>query len=233
MSDPVLELSDVSKDYRGLRPLRIDRLVVGAGESIAIVGLDQLSAEVFVNLVTGATLPDRGEVKVFGRTTAAIGDSAEWLALVDRFGIVTPRAVLLDALSVIQNLAMPFTLEIEPPPADVAARAAALAREVGLQDGEWLRQVGELNDTARARVMLARAVALDPAILLLEHASAPLSRDDAAAFGQHIRRIASHRGASVVAATADETFARAVAVRVLKLEPASGRLSERRSWFRS
>jgi len=233
VSDPVLELSDVSKDYRGLRPLRIDRLVVGAGESVAVVGLDQISAEVFVNLVTGTTLPDRGEVKGVGKTTAASVDSAEWLAFVDRFGIVTPRAVLLDALSVIQNLAMPFTLDIEPPPADVAARAAALAREVGLPEAEWQRVVGELNDTARARVMLARAVALDPAILLLEHSSAPLSREDATACGQHVRHVASPRGASVVAATVDETFARAVAVRVLKLEPATGRFSERRAWFRS
>jgi len=39
----------------------------------------------------------------------------DWLAAVDRFGIVSERAVLLDVLSVVQNLAVPFTLEIEPP----------------------------------------------------------------------------------------------------------------------
>ena len=76
-SGPVLELSDVSKDYRGLRPLRIANLVVLPGEHIAILGLDQVTAEVFVNLITGATLPDRGDVRLFGRSTTAIADSAD------------------------------------------------------------------------------------------------------------------------------------------------------------
>ena len=115
---------------------------MAAGDATAIVGVDQPMAETFVNLATGATLPDRGEVKVFGRPTSSINDSAEWLAIVDRFGIVSERAVLLDALSVIQNLAMPFTLEIEPPPDDVRIRAEQLAREVGLPEASGVRPCG-------------------------------------------------------------------------------------------
>ena len=69
MSDLVLELFEISKDYRGLRPLRIERLDLSQGESVAILGLDQAGAEVFVNLVTGATLPEHGAVKLFGRPT--------------------------------------------------------------------------------------------------------------------------------------------------------------------
>ena len=231
MSDPVLELLDLSKDYRGLRPLRIERLAIGAGESVAILGLDQTAAEVLVNLVTGATLPDRGEVKLFGRSTAAIADSADWLAVVDRFGIVTARAVLLDPLSVIQNLAVPFTLEIEPPPADISDRAAGLAREVGLAEAAWSRPVAELDETARARVRLARSLALDPAILLLEHPTAAMPRADVESFGKQVNAIAQSRGAALLTATADEAFARAAARRVLTLDAATGKLNERRRWF--
>jgi hypothetical protein len=68
------------------------------------VGLDQVAAEVFTNLVTGAILPETGDIRVFGRPTSAIADSDDWLATVDRFGIVSERAVLLDQLSVLQNL---------------------------------------------------------------------------------------------------------------------------------
>ena len=156
MTGPVLEIIDVSRDYRGLRPLRIERLDVAAGEQVAILGLDQMTAEVFVNLVTGATVPDRGDVRIFGRPTAAIADSTEWLALVDRFGIVSERAVLLDALTVIQNLSMPFSLEIEPPGADVRARAEALAQEADLPEAAWDRPLGELEGAARMRVRMAR-----------------------------------------------------------------------------
>lgn len=232
MTVAVLELSDVVKDYRGLRPLRMQHLAVHPGDTVAIVGFDQPMAEVFVNLVTGATLPDRGEVRAFGRPTAAVSDSADWLALVDRFGIVSPRAVLLGGLSVIQNLSMPFTLEIEPPPEDVRTRAARLAAEVGLDEACWAHPVAELGPAGLAHVRVARALAHDPAVLLLEHASAGIPRQEVQSFGAGIRAVAGKRNLAVVAVTADQEFAAAVAASVLTLEPATGRLKQRRAgWF--
>jgi ABC-type transporter Mla maintaining outer membrane lipid asymmetry ATPase subunit MlaF len=230
---PVLEISGVSKDYRGLRPFRIQQLAVSPAEQVAIVGFDQPSAEVFVNLVTGASVPDSGSVSLFGRPTTAITDSADWLAVVDRFGIVSARAVLLDQLNVVQNLAMPFTLEIEPPADDIRERAERLAAEVGLPQATWARHVAELDAAGRARIRLARALALDPAVLLLEHASADLEPVAAAAFGAAVRSIAARRGVATVVVTADEAFASAAAARVLAWEPATGRLTDRRrrGWF--
>ena len=229
---PLIALSDVSKAYGALRPLRIAQLTIAPGESVAIVGLDQAAAEIFLNLLTGATLPDRGDVHVFGRPTHAIADSTEWLAHVDRFGIVSERAVLLDGLSVLQNLAIPFTLEIEPPPDEVRVRAEALAEEVGLAATALPRLVGEIDQAMRARLRVARALALDPEVLLVEHLSAGVPRGEVAALGQSIRAVAARRGAAVLAATADLEFAQALAGRVLTLEPATGRLSARRGWLR-
>ena len=232
MTTAVLEFAGASKTYGGLRPLRIAGLRVDAGESVALLGFDQPSAEVFVNLATGATLPDAGDVSIFGLPTRAIEDSADWLATVDRFGIVSERAVLLDALTVIQNLAMPFTLEIEPPPDAVRAQAEALAREVGLPETSWTRPVAELDAAGWLRVRLGRAIALDPAILLLEHASARLPPEAVAAAGADIRAVAAGRRIALLAVAADERFAKAVAGRVLTLEPATGRLTaRRRRWF--
>jgi ABC-type transporter Mla maintaining outer membrane lipid asymmetry ATPase subunit MlaF len=230
---PVLEFAGISKDYHGLRPLRIERLAVAAGEQVAMLGFDQVSAEVFVNLATGASLPDAGEVIVFGRSTAAIADSADWLATVDRFGIVSERAVLLDQLTPIQNLAMPFTLAVEPPADEVRVRAEALAAEIGLPADSWSRPVADLEAGAWMRIRLGRALALDPAILLLEHASAALNRSEAAGFAADIRAIAARRNLAVVVVTADETFASGAAGQVLTLEPATGRLRRGRGsrWF--
>ena len=228
----VLEFAGISKDYRGLRPLRIAELRVAAGEHIAILGFDRPAAEVFVNLATGAILPDAGEVAILGRSTSAISDSADWLSTVDRFGIVSDRAVLLEQLTVVQNLAMPFTLAIEPPSSEVRERAVALAREVGLPEMSWDAPVSALDAAGLVRVRLGRAIALDPAVLLLEHISASVGRDAVARLGADIRSVALRRGAALVAASADDAFARAVATRVLTLEPATGRLKEqRRRWF--
>jgi NitT/TauT family transport system ATP-binding protein len=88
----------------------------------------------------------------------------------------------------------------------------------------------------RLRVRLARALALDPEVLLLEHASAGLPEGSAHALGAGMRAVASRRGAAIIAATADQPFAAAVAGRVLVLEPGTGRLKGHRgflgSWFK-
>jgi osmoprotectant transport system ATP-binding protein len=228
---PVLEFAHVSKDYRGLRPLRIERLEVSPGDRVAIFGLDQTAAEVFVNLATGAMLPDRGEVRLFGRPTSTIGNSEEWLTIVDRIGIFSERAVLLDGLSVEQNLAMPFTLEIQPLSDETRHRAAALAREVDLPARLRQQSVAGLDAVARARVRLGRALALDPEILLLEHPTRFVARDDGAELGRQVRTVAEQRRLAIVAATADRAFARTAADRVLTLRPATGRLVESRYFF--
>jgi predicted ABC-type transport system involved in lysophospholipase L1 biosynthesis ATPase subunit len=228
----VLELAGISHDYRALRPLRIAELRVGAGERVAILGIDAAAAEVFVNLATGASLPDAGRVALFGRDTSAIGDSTDWLATVDRVGIVSDRAVLLEQLTVIQNLAMPFTLAIEPPSDDVRTRAAAIAQEVRLPEARWNRPVNELDTAGKVRVRLARAIALDPAILLLEHVSAAVERAAVQQLGGDMAAVAAARGSALVALSADDVFARAAATRVLALQPATGALKEKRlGWF--
>lgn len=224
---PVLELSNVSRDYRGLRPLRIAELTVQSGDHIAIVGLDQTTAEVFVNLVTGATLPDSGDVRLFGRSTTEITDSADWLAVVDRFGIVSPRAVLLDSLTVVQNLAMPFTLDIEPPAEDIRRRAVALAERVGLDAASLDRPVAELAPAGLVRLRLGRALALDPAVVILEHPTADITREAAAELAAQCRTMA----AATIALTADATFAESASDRCLTLDPATGRLAQRTGWL--
>jgi ABC-type transporter Mla maintaining outer membrane lipid asymmetry ATPase subunit MlaF len=228
----VLELYHLVKDFRGLRPLRIDQFALAAADHAAILGLDRPAAETLINLITGAALPDAGEVRVFGRRTADVTDSTDWLALVDRFGIVTERAVLLDALTAIQNLALPFSLDIEPPSEELRAKASALAREVGLAESDWDRAAGSLDDLGRARLRLGRALAPAPEVLLLEHATVGIARASVALFAGDVRRAAATRRIATLAFGADAEFANAVADRVLTLEPATGRLAaRRRRWF--
>lgn len=219
-------MTGVTKQYGALRPLRVERLRVTAAEQVALIGFDQPAAEVFINLVTGAGLPDTGSVEVFGQATSAINDSDAWLASLDRFGMVTDRAAFLEHFTVIQNLSMPFTLDIEPPPAPVRQKAEALALEVGLPAECWDRPLHGLAAPLRWRLRLARALALDPTLLLLEHPTATIAREDIVPLGRAVRAIAQARAVAAVVLTMDREFASAVASRTLTLEPATGRLKE-------
>ncbi len=229
---PVVEVSGARKHYGGLRPLRVQHLLVRTGERVALAGFDATSAEILVNLVTGATLPDEGEVRVFGRSTADVRDEREWLARLDRIGIVSARAVLLGASTVLQNLAIPFTLSIDPVPDDIAAKAARLAEEAGIA----ARRLGEPLSAAPPdvviRVHLARAIATDPAVLLIEHPTAMLPDDAAPAFAADLVRVAEGRRLAVIAMTEDARFAGALGGRSLKLQAATGALAEIGGWRR-
>jgi ABC-type lipoprotein export system ATPase subunit len=224
----VLRLSGVRKNYSGLRPLRINQLAIEAGERVALSGLDEAAAEVLVNLVTGASVPDEGDVQVGGRSTSAIADGDEWLASLDRFGIVSPRAVLLDAVTLLQNLAMPLTLHIDPVPPAAAASASAVAREAGIED-RWLDQpVAALSPAVRVRAHLVRAVLLDPSLLILEHPTATLERGEGRTFGHAVARVASARTLATLILSEDMEFAEAAASRRLALHAATGELKSRR-----
>jgi ABC-type lipoprotein export system ATPase subunit len=175
-------------------------------------------------------------VRVFGQETSAIRTGDEWLTIVDRFGIVSERAVLLEPFTPIQNLAMPFTLDVEPPSVEIRLRAESLAREVGLGAALWDRPLHELSAPDRLRVRLGRALALDPAIVLLEHPSATLDAADVVAVAESFKDIfhvrCGGRALAALTLTADVRFARDVATTVLELDPASGALRPlRRGWF--
>ena len=221
---PVLQISKVRKQYHGLRPLRINELSIAAGERVALSGLDAGAAEVLVNLVTGASLPDEGEVIVTGRPTASIADGEEWLASLDRFGIVSPRAVLLDATTLLQNLAMPLSLEIEPVPPGIAEQVHALAREAGIDPVQLEKPIAALDAVTRARAHLARAVALEPSLLILEHPTAGFVAGDGASFGQAVASVAGARSLATLMISEDAEFSAAAATRRLALHGASGDL---------
>jgi len=229
---PVLDIRGVSKNYSGLRPLRIAELTIAAGERVSLGGIDAGAGELIVNLVTGASVPDAGEIRIFGQRTADIPDGDAWLDLLERFGIVSPRAVLLEGSTLQQNLAMPFTLEIEPVPAVVAEKVTALAAECGL-DQKWLSaRAGDLPAEVRVLAHLARALALNPDVIVVEHPTADVAPPMRETLARMVARACDGRRVATLVLTNDEAFAKAVAPRNLKLDGATGVLKPlKKGWF--
>ena len=223
MNDALLEIRDLSKDYRTLRPLRIKELVARPGDVLSISGIDVLGAETFAHLVTGATLPDSGDVWLFGRNTREITDGDAWLKSLDGVGMITARGILVEGFSVLQNIALSLTLEVDPIDPAVAPQASALARDVGI-DAAVDVPAGRAAPDVQMRVHLARALALGPKLLIAEHPSASLARETVSGFGADLGRVARSRGLALVAITADDSLAKAIAGSRLELVPATGEL---------
>lgn len=221
----LVELSGVVKQYQALRPLRIAELRLGADAMVSIEGLDAHAAEVLVSLITAALRPDAGQVHLFGQSTAEITNYDGWLAMLDGVGLVTERAVLLDQCTVAQNLALPFTIEIDPIRVDVLPRVGALAREVGLDETTLATRVGAADPEVVQRVRLGRALALGPRLVVAEHPSATLPRPVVAAFAADLARIVRSRGVSLLSLSADREFTRALGGTALTLDPRTGALT--------
>lgn len=230
MSNALVTVQRLSKNYQALRPLRVESLTLERGGMVALMGLDAQAAEMLVGLITGAILPDEGEIHLFGKSTRDVADSDAWLDMLDDVGIVTDRAVLIGQFSVEQNIAIPFTLQVDPIVETVRPQLVRLAAEVGLSSNELGSPVAQVSADVVARVRLARALALDPIVLVLEHPTATLPRDAVRSFASSIARVAQQRQLSVLAITGDEAFASALGGSILTHEPATGALRPRSTW---
>jgi putative ABC transport system ATP-binding protein len=229
---PAIRLSGVVKDYRGLRPLRVRHLEVADGELVSILGLDAAAAEVLVTLLIGGSVPDTGEVVIFGKPTEAITDHAGWIEMLDQFGLVSERAVLLEQLTAEQNIAMPLSLTVESMPDDLRNRARQLSAEAGVSALHLGTPLAQLTPDVRLRVRLARALALGPRVLLAEHPNATLPAPEARRFAADLASIAGRRRLSALVITADRSFAQSLGGRVLTHVAATGELKPDAGWRR-
>ncbi len=224
MTAPLLTVSGLVKDYQALRPLRIRSLTLTSSAIVTLSGLDAIAAETLVHLVTGATLPDSGEITLFGQNTRGITDGAAWLTSLDGIGMVTSRGIVVEMFTVLQNIALSYTLEVDPIDPEVLPNAVALAREVGLTDDVFEMPAGRTRPDTHMRIHLARALALGPRMLIAEHPSASLPREAVSAFGADLARLARSRGLALLTLTADDELAKAIGGQRLELVPATGEL---------
>jgi ABC-type transporter Mla maintaining outer membrane lipid asymmetry ATPase subunit MlaF len=222
--DPVVRLRGVRKEYQALRPLRIAQFDLARTDTVGLLGFDRAAAEVLVNMITGATLPDEGDVVIFGGSTRDITTTDAWFGALDRFGILSERVVLLDELTVRQNLALPLSLDLEVMTPELSRLVDALCVEVRIPAEEADRPMGSAGLATKLRVRLGKALALKPHVILAEHPNASLPAEDVVRFGRDLASIAARRGIAMVILTADRAFAAAACRRVLTLSPATGEL---------
>src|SRR5207253_2359278 len=120
--------------------------------------------------------------------------------------------------------ALPFTLDIDPVPPETIARVERLAAECEIGREYLSQRAGDVPAAVRARVHLARAIALDPQLLLMEHPTAAVEENERARYGGVVARVCERRTLTIVAVTQDLQFAAAATHETFTLEGATGRL---------
>jgi ATP-binding cassette, subfamily B, multidrug efflux pump len=198
---PGIELDHVGFGYgTGRRVLRDVSLVVRPGEHVALVGRTGSGKSTLVSLVGGLYAPWSGSVRVNGRDPRVLADDER-----RRILAVAPQSLRIFGATVRENVTL-FDADIGD---DAIGRGLALAgidRLVAeLPDGLDTRLAGEgrgagavLSSGERQLVSLARTVVCDPAILLLDEATAAVDGASDAAFRAALRASAVERGSAIL-----------------------------------
>lgn len=191
-------------------------LDIAEGEIVALVGGSGSGKTTLLRHVIGLTRPEAGEVALFGEALQA-GSEAECLARQRRFGVLFQHGALFSAFTVGENIAFPLRelgIVAEQEIRDLVALKLAM---VEMAPEHALLMPAELSGGMVKRAALARALALEPELLLLDEPTAGLDPDRSAAFVSLIRSLHAELGLTVVLVTHDLDTLAAMATRVAVL----------------
>ncbi len=159
-----LEFAYSDSDFR----LRIAELSVAPATTTAFIGPSGSGKTTLLNLIAGILLPDRGTVETNGTVVTGLSDRERRAFRVEGVGLVFQEFELLEYLTVLDNILLPYrinpVLRLEP---DVRDRAASLAERVGIAD-KLDRLPRRLSQGERQRAAVCRAVLTDPPLLLTD-----------------------------------------------------------------
>ena len=215
-SVPVVAVANVKKAFGSFRVLNGISLSVDRGETLAVLGRSGTGKSVLLRLIIGLEKPDSGSIQIHGVDTAglALDRMGE---IRKKMGFLFQHAALYDSLTVEQNVAFPLQHhKKEASKSEQSERVRQLLAEVGMA-GHLEKMPSDLSGGMQKRVGLARALALDPDILLLDEPTAGLDPISAAEIDDLVLKLqAEHHMASIVV-THDLHSAKTIANRLALL----------------
>ena len=216
MAERIVEAVDVRKNFDTTEVLRGVSFTVVKGETLVIMGGSGAGKTVLLRLVAGLIRPDRGQLRVFGRSIERLTEE-ELLPLRRRMGYVFQGAALFDSLSVRENVAYPLREHTSLGEAEIAERVVRNLSVVGLSSDVLPLLPAELSGGMRKRVGIARALSVEPEMLLFDEPTAGLDPTNAKLVAELILQLGGGVCDTAIVVTHDVELAKTVADRVAVL----------------
>src|SRR5271166_1007960 len=210
-------VEDLHKSFGSQNVLNGISLTVKRGETLAVLGRSGTGKSVLLRLVIGLEKSDSGSVEIHGKDIAGL--SLDQLGAIRmRMGFLFQHAALYDSLTVEQNVAFPLHHHRKKmSKSEMADRVRQLLAEVGMESG-FAKMPSDISGGMQKRVGLARALALEPDILLLDEPTAGLDPISAGEIDDLVLKLQQEHHMASIVVTHDLHSAKTIAGRLALLD---------------
>jgi phospholipid/cholesterol/gamma-HCH transport system ATP-binding protein len=214
---PAVVVEYLHKSFGTQQVLNGVSLTISRGQTLAVLGRSGTGKSVLLRLIIGLQKPDSGLVRIHGQDITELG--LDQLGEIrKKMGFLFQHAALYDSLTVQQNVAFPLQHhKKEMSKSDQNDRAKQLLVEVGL-DGHFDKMPSDISGGMQKRAGLARALALDPDILLLDEPTAGLDPISSAEIDDLVLKLQEEHHMASIVVTHDLHSAKTIADRLALLD---------------
>jgi phospholipid/cholesterol/gamma-HCH transport system ATP-binding protein len=213
---PVVAVADLHKSFGTQTVLNGVSLAVKRGETLAVLGRSGTGKSVLLRLIIGLEKPDSGSILLHGQDIAglALDQMGE---IRKKMGFLFQHAALYDSLTVEQNVAFPLEHhKREMTKSERGDRVHQLLSEVGMEDA-LAKMPSDISGGMQKRVGLARALALEPDILLLDEPTAGLDPISSGEIDDLVLKLQQEHHMASIVVTHDLHSAKTIADRLALL----------------
>jgi len=177
----MIDIRDLRFSYSGSDySLEVPGLAVAHGERVAVIGPSGSGKTTLLNLIAGTMVPQSGRITTNNREVSGLADAARRDFRIANIGLVFQEFELLEYLTVLDNILLPYRINHALVLDDeVRERAATIAQRVGVGD-KLSRYVDQLSQGEKQRVAVVRALLVQPPLLLADEPTGnldPLNKD--------------------------------------------------------